>query len=311
MRIVTFTLNPAYDVHCACGTFYIEKENRADVTSREAGGKGVNISRALLSGGLKSDSLVLLGSDNADEFIAQLKTDGLNCLPITVPGRIRENITVHPSNGRETRLSFNGFTVGGNCDVAAEVEKTVGELEPGDIVTMTGSLSKGIPLASVKNLLKKYKDSGVRVVIDSGAFSQDDLIECRPWLVKPNEEEISKYIGSESLSLEDIVNWAREMNAKGIENVMVSLGKRGALLVSKEGVFIATPPGIRAVSTIGAGDSSIAGFIKGTVLGENAAGCLKLATAFGTASCLTPGTQPPRYEDIQDVYNRVRLEEIL
>ena len=284
MRIVTLTLNPAYDVHCACGTFYIEKENRADVTSRDAGGKGVNISRALLSGGVSSDTLVLLGD---------------------------ENITVHPANGRETRLSFNGFTVGENCDVAAEVEKTVGELEPGDVVTMTGSLSKGIPLASVKTLLKKYRDNGVRVVIDSGAFSQDDLIECRPWLIKPNEEEISKYIVAESLSFEDILNWTRGMNGKGIENVMVSFGKRGALLVSKEGVFIATPPEISAVSTIGAGDSSIAGFIKGTVLGENSAACLKQAVAFGTASCLTPGTQPPRLGDIQDVYSRVSLEKIL
>ncbi|MBQ3894616.1 MAG: hexose kinase [Clostridia bacterium] len=311
MRIVTLTLNPAYDVHCACGTFYIEKENRADVTSRDAGGKGVNISRALLSSGVSSDTLVLLGDENASEFLAQLETAGLNCLPITVPGRIRENITIHPSNGRETRLSFNGFTVGGNCDVAAEVEKTVGELEPGDVVTMTGSLSKGIPLAYVKTLLNKYRDSGVRVVIDSGAFSQDDLIECRPWLIKPNEEEISKYIVAESLSFEDIVNWARGMNDKGIENVMVSLGKRGAILVSKEGVLIATPPEISAVSTIGAGDSSIAGFIKGTVLGENSAACLKQAVAFGTASCLTPGTLPPRLGDIQDVYSRVSLEKIL
>ena len=310
MRIVTLTLNPAFDVHCTCPVFLAGKETRADITSRDPGGKGVNISKALLACGVPSEALAVVGEENGAEFLSMLKAGGLDCVAVTVPGRIRENYTIHPSEGKETRLSFSGFRVPEDRDVLSEVAELIGDVGPGDIVTMTGSLPAGIPLGQVKELLKKYRAAGVRVVIDSGAFSVGDLIDCSPWLIKPNEEEIRKYMGREEIGTEDILGWAREMNRKGIGNVIVSLGKHGAILVCDGGEFLSCPPDIPVVSTIGAGDSSIGGFIWGAVLGAGPGDCLKRAMSCGNAACMTPGTEPPKRKDIIDSYDAVTLERL-
>ena len=110
MKIITLTLSPAIDIHCHTDSFIAEHENFAETSSKDAGGKGINISRALLAGGCDSLAVVAVGKENGASFLASLDADGLNTAAVETDGQIRENITIHPKNGKETRLSFSGFS---------------------------------------------------------------------------------------------------------------------------------------------------------------------------------------------------------
>lgn len=307
MKIVTLTLNPAIDVHCHTPSFQPFHENLCTVTDREAGGKGVNISRALTLNGVDSLAFVVLGAENGEGFLRSLKADGMTVSSITVPGAIRENITLHCDDNDETRISFKGFSVDGT--LLAQTEQTLADAIGADtVVTFTGSNPKGLEMSDVKDFLRRIREKGAKIVIDSRSFTLDDLIEMKPWLIKPNQEEISAYLGREIESADEVICAAKDLHKKGIENVMISLGSKGALLVCKEGVFEAVPPKVKALSTIGAGDSSIAGFLSRAE--DSAAIRLRTAVSFGTAACLTSGTKPPLPEDVAAVFEQVSVNEL-
>lgn len=298
MKIITLTLNPAFDTHCYIEDFKPYFENLARVTSTDACGKGVNISRTLNVGGVENTAFLLLGEDNADVFKKRLADDGINFSEITVKGKIRENITVHTSGKNETRISFEGFECTG--EILCGVEKMLGENLTDTVVTFTGRAALGISTDELKAFLLNLKGKGASLVIDSRSFNTaSDLTAVKPWLIKPNEEEISMYTDTKVVDAESALKAAKEIYGKGIENVMISLGARGAVLYCDEGGFHCPAPKIEAISTIGAGDSSIAGFIAATKLGLSKKEALKYAVCYGSAACLTEGTRPPRREDIE------------
>lgn len=309
MKIITLTLNPAFDIHCDIPSFAPYHENLAKIISHDAGGKGVNISRALTVNGVENLAFVVLGDENGDSFAKALSDDGMTYSALTVKGRIRENITIHTEGADETRISFEGFkTDEGLLDKTLDV--LCRESLSDTYVTFTGRVPSGISMDAVKSFLRALEDKGARIVIDSRSFALDDLVACKPWLIKPNQEEISVYLGRQIESFEDALAGAYELHGKGIENVMISLGSKGALLVCGSGAYVAKPPKIDAVSTIGAGDSSIGGFLAAAVEGEGADGMLRRAVSYGTSACMTEGTKPPRKEDVDSVFARVTVEKI-
>ena len=299
--ITTLTLSPAYDVHVSMEEFHMERENLAQSVSRDVRGKGVNIARALLANGVENRPVVLVGSENAADFCRGLAAVGLACETIECPGRIRENITIHPAKGAETRLSFKGFT----CDasVLRQVEACIGE---SDIVTFTGSLPGGISPEAAEGFLLRMRETGKRVVIDSKSVTLAMLRRIRPWLIKPNEEEIQAYFGG-AMNEERLQEIAMELHEEGIENVMISLGGEGAILAAEGKLFRARVPKVEVRSTIGAGDSAIAGFIacEGSPVDR-----LRRAVAFGSAACLREGTNHPLPEDICEIGKCVTVEEL-
>ena len=304
MRIYTLTLNPAYDVHVHAEHFVPFHENIATVLSREAGGKGVNLSRGLLGAQVENTAVILMGTDNAADYRKQLQQDGVRFLELENPGSIRENITLHCDNAPETRISFTGFTAR-----AGVLEEIFEAIAPGadTILTMTGRIANGMDPEAVKAFLKKATDRGAKLVLDSRSFTLADMGQLRPWLIKPNQEELATYSGEAAEDLPTALTQARRLFALGIENTMVSLGEKGALLVCPQGAYHAQPPKLAAVSTIGAGDSAIAGFLAATVAGRSPEVCLQTAVAFGSAACLTPGTKPPTAQAIATIFPQVRV----
>lgn len=307
MNCITLTLNPAFDVHCAGESFLAEHENFADILSEEAGGKGINLARALIAGGTPGKALAVLGDEKTDAFLSLLKADSLDLLTLRVPGRIRENITLHVKDHKETRLSFRGFDapIGLLERVTALLDA---ELEKGDVLTFTGSATPGLEKGELKVFLTHFREKGVKIVIDSRSFDLSDLLSLRPWLIKPNEEEASSLFGKPVTSFEDVKDAARTLSEKGIENVMVTLGPRGILLASHGTLLSAVPPAITPLSTIGAGDSTIAGFITGHISGETLPSALARAAATGSAACLTPGSRPPKEEDIKKLLPLTKIK---
>ncbi len=309
MNIVTLTLNPAFDIHCTVENFAPYHENLAHITAHEAGGKGVNISRALSANGVENLCFVVLGEENGDSFSKRLLADGMTYRSLTVAGRIRENITVHTEGADETRISFSGFPT--DESLLERVRDALsGEIGEGSLVTFTGRVPEGIPMRAVKDLLKEWQRKGAKLVIDSRSFTLNDLLEMKPWLIKPNEEEISAYLERSIKDFSEVVSAARALFRKGIENVMISLGAKGALLVCAEGAFVATPPSMEARSTIGAGDSSIGGFLAAAKVGMSGENMLRTAVAYGSAACMTEGTRPPQKTDVERLLPRISVESI-
>lgn len=307
MRIYTLTLNPAYDVHVHTEHFVPYHENIAAVLSREAGGKGVNISRALHSAHIPNTAVIVVGTDNAAEYRRKLAQAGLSVLEFEKPGSIRENLTLHCDNGPETRISFAGFAAEDSI-----LDEIFAQIRPDEntILTMTGRIAKGMTIEKVKDFLKKAAACGAKIVVDSRSFSLSDLAEVKPWLIKPNQEEISAYCGEPIEDIETALAKAKEITRSGIENTLVSMGEQGALLITGDKAYYAEAPQVQVVSTIGAGDSAIAGFLTATAQGEANEGRLAAAVAFGSAACLTEGTQPPEEVMIRKLLRQIRIQRI-
>lgn len=295
--IITLTLNPAFDVHAYLEAFYPEHENLAQSVSRTIGGKGINISRALTENGIENLALVLLGRENESAFVQGMTEAGLRYQAFSSDGRIRENLTIHPSVGKETRLSFKGFA----CDktILSDLEQAI---PPQSTVTFSGSLPPGISEQEAEAFLPRLKAKGARLVVDSKSLSLDALRRIRPWLIKPNAEEMEHYCGV--TNEKEIKQAALALHQDGIENVLVSLGEQGAILAAEGTLFRASAPRICARSTIGAGDSMIAGFLAQELPPQQR---LALAVAYGSAACLQEGTAPPLKKDIQTLLPQIHI----
>ncbi len=304
MNIITLTLNPAFDMHCMCDNFKPYNENFASISSYEAGGKGINISRALCVNGIENTAYIVVGNQNKDDFLNHLKKDNVSYKEFTVSGRIRENITLHTVGENETRISFSGFTC--NNEILFAIQEELFKENLRDcVVTLTGSVPDGVDIEAVKQFLKSLKQKGVKAVVDSRSFTREDIIEISPWLIKPNEEEIKMYSHTDVTDINSAIVAAKALYKEGIENVMISLGSKGAVLCNDDGIFAAQVPNIDIKSTIGAGDSTIAGFLDGAIKGLNSAKILKNAVSYGSAACLKEGSAPPQKSDIIAIYDKV------
>ena len=308
MKIVTLTLNPAFDVHCTCDNFRPYHESIAKVTAKDAGGKGVNISRALQVNGTESLAVVVVGKENGAEFCQALEKDGLSVSAVWVDGRIRENITLHETENPETRISFEGFSC--SNAILQEMKERIGEVSGQTIITFTGSIPKGVDVAEVLAFLEEFKNRGAKIVIDSRSVSLPQLLDFKPWLIKPNKDEAEAYANKKIESISDAIVIARSIYEKGINNVIVSLGGEGAVYAFKRGVMLAQAPSISVRSTIGAGDSMLAGFVDATSKGLTKEKVLKRAVAFGTAACKQEGTKPPSTEDVEELVKRVSVKSL-
>ncbi len=310
MKCITLTLNPAFDRHCFVSGFTLYREHLATSDSCEAGGKGVNISRAMCSNQVDNLAVVVMGKENEAQFSQALKNDGLNFISLSVEGRVRENLTIH-TEGPETRVSFEGF----GCDdsLLDDVFELIDEKLDGEtVVTFTGRAPAGVSMSAIMTFLERIEKKGAKVVIDSRSFATlEEIIAAKPWLIKPNQEEISEYLGREIQTHEEIIEIAEDIRKGGVENVMVSLGAKGALLVCAEGAYICTPPSIEAKSSIGAGDSSIGGFIAAILEGLPEKDALCRSVAYGTAACMREGTLPPLKADVVEILKQVQIEKII
>ncbi len=301
MNVYTLTLSPAYDVHAICEDFSAGKENLALLISREAGGKGINISRALLTMGIQSIPVVLLGNENSAEYEAELSKSGLSPRIIRTEGRIRENLTLHHGEG-ETRISYKGF------DAPRDLVDKLREMihpAPCDVLTLTGRLPEDITPNDLLPYLKELRDKGVRIVVDSRSYTADDLKALMPWLIKPNREEIEGYIDQKIDTLEELVRYADEVAELSGRYALVTFDSEGAALIQQDGTKILHAPKLNVVSTIGAGDAAIAGFIYARAYGKSVCEALGHAVAFGCAATLTDGTAPPRRDDINMILNNL------
>jgi 6-phosphofructokinase 2 len=184
------------------------------------------------------------------------------------------------------------------------------ELPCADLVAIGGSLPPGVTPEIYRKIITMIKRCRARVVLDVDGDSLRQGIKAKPNVIKPNIHELGELVGRELKEMHEIVAAAREINQQGVEIVLVSMGGRGILLVSEGSEYLAVPPAVNVESTIGAGDSSVAGFISGLILGKELKECLRYAAAAGTATTLRQGTALCQKEDFDRLAPQVELKTI-
>ena len=305
MKIITLTLNPAYDRHCDIESFRPFRENYVKRTQLEAGGKGVNLSRALTANGIPNTAFIALGRQNSSAFEGSLLEYGIRYSGIFHSGRIRENVIIHSQGMDETRISFEGSVSDDNLMDEAEY-LVLSDCDPDTYLVLAGRVPKGISMDRIRSFLLAVKDTGARVIVDSNSFSLADYLAVKPFLIKPNQEEISAFTGRPVDSLETAEQVANDLHRTGIENVLVSMGEKGLAYAGEDGHFAIPGKKINAISTIGAGDATLAGFVAGIYKGMSLLDSTKLAFAFGTATCLRAGTLPPLPDNVKEIFDSIR-----
>lgn len=314
--ILTLTANPSHDrTVTLTAPLARGAVQRAESVTSQAGGKGVNISRASVAAGVPSIAVVPAPAD--DPFVLELLAAGIDCRPVRHSGDLRVNITITEPDGTTTKLNSPGpaMTPAVLDDLAQALHRRAAA---GDWVVLAGSLPPGTPEGWYADLVAALHDTGARVAVDTSEGPLralvDRLPEAAPHLMKPNGEELASFTGGDPDKLEADPVAAAEAAAslvdRGVEAVLATLGGRGAVLVTREGAWHATPPPTEVVSTVGAGDSSLFGYLLGAIEDRSPAHRLALAVAYGSAAAGLPGTTIPHPTQVKPELVSVRDLEI-
>lgn len=300
MEIITLTLNPAYDVHYKVDKFRPYSENYASGTENYIGGKGINISMALKTAGVKNMPYVIVGRREKEEFAAFLNND---CILYQTDSDVRKNITVHTEGKSETRISTDDFYISEELFLLLK-EDLSKVCKLGTILTFTGRTPKGIDIEEFVGFLEMLSKNGVRIVCDCNRLTMEHINRIKPFLIKPNINEMNELCGTNEKEAADM------LYKNGACNVLISLGEHGAFFKNRMLSGYVMPPSVEVVSTVGAGDSTIAGFIYGIYYNLSYEESVKYACSFGTASCMTEYNYPKSRMDIDKIYKNTKIKMI-
>ena len=308
--IYTITLNPALD-----RTIWIQKV-RDDVSNRIleeksfAGGKSVDVSKVLKNLGVDNIALGFVGGFAGRELEGRLLNEGIETDFVRVSGETRTNIIIHET-GTGKQLAFNARGPEIKPDELMQFIEQLEKLPCGEVVAIGGSIPLGVSPEIYRKIINLVKKCQAKVVLDVDGDALRQGIKALPNVIKPNIHELSELAGRELKGLDDVVSAARSINQQGVEIVLVSMGAKGILLVSEGQQYLAVPPNVKVESTIGAGDSSVAGFVSGLVQGKDLKQCLIYAVAAGTATTLRQGTALCQKDDFERIVPQVVLTDLL
>jgi len=302
--IYTLTLNPALDFAVYTDKIHLGSINRADESNILCGGKGINVSYVLNNLGDDTTALGFIAGFTGNELERILKAQGIICDFITLKsGYTRINIKL------KEQLETDINTLGPDIDTASlsMLFKKVSSLKSGDTLCLCGNAPSALGEEIYADIIKNTP-SGVRIVVDAEKEFLLNTLPLKPFLIKPNFDELCALFNTTPKCDEEIVSLAKTLCDKGAENVLVSLGGDGAILVTKSGdSYRAKAPNGTAINTVGAGDSAVAGFIHGYKSGdiENA---LRFAVAAGSASAFSKNLATPK--EINELLDKVKITRI-
>ncbi|BFU60703.1 MULTISPECIES: 1-phosphofructokinase [Rodentibacter] len=278
-KIATITLNAAYDLVGRLARIELGEVNTVETLGLFPAGKGINVAKVLKD--LGSDVAVggFLGEDNVGDFEQMFKKQGLEDKFHRVAGKTRINVKITETEADVTDLNFLGYEISSTVWQQFTADSLAYCLDY-DIVAVCGSLPRGVTPELFADWLNQLHQAGVKVVLDSSNAALTAGLKAHPWLVKPNHRELEAWVGHSLNTVEEIIDAAQQLKAQGIENVIISMGAEGSLWLNNEGILQAQPPKCEnVVSTVGAGDSMVAGLIYGFDQGFSKAETLAFASA--------------------------------
>ena len=315
-KIITVTPSPCLDVSLWVDTPYCEfgaPNSEPAVVNREhtdAGGKGVNVSRVLTNLGIRNLSLSITGDINLPTFTDILDNECVEYDCVEYSGSIRENFTITLSDGKVMKIDRKGDTIG-KKEILALKENVLRNITNAKdtLVHFGGSLPNGMDKGDYIALIKNIASTGTKVSIDSAILTIEDYLHIRPYMIKPNLAELSIASGRGISSINDVVNAVCPLRGV-VTHILVSMGDKGLYYASEGSNSIAIPPTIRAISTVGAGDTTVAGFIYALASEQGIDDAVRFAAACGTASVLLEGTKAITHKMAEDMLDRIKLKKI-
>lgn len=303
--IVTLTANPSADraVHLP-GPLVPGEVQRAESSREDAGGKGVNVARVISAAGAPARAVVPVNDHDPYRLLLDDANVDLEIVPVA--GRARANLTITDPQGETTKLNLPGAELS-PAEAAALTEGVVAAAEGATWLVLAGSLPPGVPDTFYADLIAAVRDRwgtrAPRIAVDaSGPALAAVVASARPDLIKPNHEELAELVGEDAASDDDVIAAAaRRASAlvpDRVASALVTLGADGALLFAAEGSWRGRAPKIQVASTVGAGDSSLAGYLLADLEGAAAPDRLARSIAYGAAAATLPGTQAPTPADL-------------
>lgn len=286
--IYTVTLNPAIDLVVRLdGPLQADAVNRAAGQEYVLGGKGINVSGVLAELGCPSVALGFVAGETGAWLERGLAARGLRTDFIRLPGGMTR-INLKLKDGRETEINGTGPTV--PPEAMDALLRQLDALQPGDVLVLAGSLPAGLSADTYETMLARLEGRGVQAVVDAAGPLLAKVLRYRPFLIKPNQQELAQTVGRPLEDEAQIEQAARELQGRGARNVLVSRAGDGALLLDENGAVcrVGAPRGT-VVNSVGAGDSMLAGFVAGWLQSGSYGQALRLGTACGSATAFCVG----------------------
>ena len=301
--IVTVTPNPSVDRTLEVAQLSPGQVLRATSVRIDAGGKGVNVTRALVANGHPTIAVLPLGGGDGHLLAQLLVETGIPHRAVPTAATTRSNITVSEPDGTITKINAPGQPLS-RVELDALVHAAEAALPGASWLVGCGSLPDGAPADLFATLADRAHAAGVLVAVDSSGTSLEAALAARPDLIKPNLDELAQLVGRPLHTLEDVVAAAEEVRDAGPRTLVVSLGARGAVLVDGGEPLLGVPPRVEARSDVGAGDTLLAGFLAAGGAGAEA---LRTGVAWAAAAVALPGTSVPGPDDIDVTAVTIRL----
>ncbi len=305
--ILTLTLNPAIDEAISIDALALGSTNRCRLDGLDPGGKGINASRVIRRLGRATLAIACTGGVTGALLAERLRDEDVPHAFVDVGGETRVNVMLYEwSSGHRTRL----YLPGPNVDAAHlhEVERLLAPIGADAIAVLAGSLPPGLPADTYRTLARGLAARGIRTIVDTSGPALAAALESAPLLVKPNVEELEELVGRTLPDEAALLSAARDLQARGPDYVVISQGAEGALAVGPSEAWKVHAPAVEAISTVGSGDSMVAGLAIGFREGASFADALRLGAAAGAATAIRSGTQLGEARDVERLVGDVRLE---
>lgn len=308
--ILTVTLNAAIDKRYVVEGYQVGQVNRVKECSYVPGGKGLNVSKPAAIYGAEVVATGFVGGHAGNYIEDSLKPFGIKSEFYHVEAESRSCINIWDEiNHVQTEFLEPGFTLT-EKEFEGFEEKFRTLVTDAKVVTMSGSVPKGLDGTAYQRLVKIGKKAGKQVILDTSGKLLEMGIQAAPTLIKPNIDEIRMLTGKTCNDIAEIIDAAKEIHKNGVKIVAVSLGADGSLAVGEEGTFRAEVPKIDAVNTVGCGDSMIAGFAVGMEEGLSLPEMLKKASAISAAAAMREETGFFVMQDMEKLLPEIKIKKL-
>lgn len=300
--IVTLTVNPSLDKSTHFKGLIAEQKIRCEKPRYDAGGGGINVSKAIAKLGGKSSCIFTSGGSSGEMLEDLIATEKLESIVIKTKNWTRENFIAFENTSKaQYRFGFPG-----NEFLEKEKNKilqTIKELKTNYLV-ISGSLNQGLATNFYQKIVEIAKESNIKVVVDTSGEALQKVLETGVYLIKPNLGELAKLIGVEHLELEDVEKAAQKLiENQSAEIVVVSLGAEGAILVTQDETHFVKAPKVAKKSTVGAGDSMVGGMVWTLSQNKSMKEVIQWGVCCGTAATMNEGTQLFKLEDAKRLFD--------
>lgn len=304
--IFTLSFNSSLD-----NTFYLpylrfDDINRIEKSRIDAGGKGLNVARMLNVLGCRCKAITLLGGTNGKIIKKLLKEEGVPFSYVPIKGNTR-SIFNFIAGEKILRINEPGPSISKKEKEAFLKLIYSLKIKGGDIVSISGSVPPGIEKDIYRKIITKLKNKGAVVALDTDNELLKEGIKAKPHIIKPNLWELSRLSGKKIKSVKELRKILNSLLIYGIPIILLTNGQKGAILFSRTHFLYGMPPSVKTVSTIGCGDTFLAGFLYGYIKGKSPEESLKLAISSGTAKALKEGTSMPEKEDVERIFKKVKI----